>query len=330
MLASALFCASGGAADDRGSALLAVGIRQLEDGDFDEAVFTLDSAARHLAEQGNRPQDLALAYLHLGAAYVNLRHDEAAKGKFRAALELAPDLRPAADKFSPRVIKVFETQLLTKTAVQKRRGRKTALILGGLGASGLAGVAAATSKGGPIENRPPVASIATNPVGGVIVGITQMTFTANATDPDGDALSLSWDLGDGTRATESTVSHIYRTEGAFRVQLTATDGTGQSSRTETTVLSRGLTGIWGRDLSSPDARHFDCVQTGALFACTPRGASPFPNAYRGTIVHPRHLDMEIIDLTVNIARPCSGEVEANLDELRYQCPSAGSNSLRRE
>ena len=76
---------------------LVAGIRQVQDGDFDSAVFTLDTAVRRLAGQKHRRPELVQAYVYLGVAYVGLGHDSAARGKFRAALELYPSLRLEPD-----------------------------------------------------------------------------------------------------------------------------------------------------------------------------------------------------------------------------------------
>ena len=85
------------------------GIRQVEDGDYDDAIVTLDGAVRRLAADRSHPADLPQAYLYLGIAYVGKGHDAAAKAKFREALKQLKDLSLSADKFPPKVINVFET-----------------------------------------------------------------------------------------------------------------------------------------------------------------------------------------------------------------------------
>jgi hypothetical protein len=110
------------------------------------------------------------------------------------------------------------------------------------------GVALAVG-GSPPENRPPTATLSVSPTGQAISGITTMTLTASATDPDGDPLTFAWQLGDGGTASGSTVSHRYDAEGTFPVSLTVSDGRGASTTanatvTNATVTARSLSGNW--------------------------------------------------------------------------------------
>src|SRR5712691_9547586 len=68
------------ATQERGD--LEKGIRQVEGGEFEDAVITLDAAARQLATEGKRPKDLARAYTYLAIAYLELSQEQAAKAKF--------------------------------------------------------------------------------------------------------------------------------------------------------------------------------------------------------------------------------------------------------
>ncbi|HYR51425.1 MAG TPA: Ig-like domain-containing protein [Candidatus Dormibacteraeota bacterium] len=73
-------------------------------------------------------------------------------------------------------------------------------------------------------NRPPVAD-----AGGPYTGIagSPVTFTGSGSDPDGDAVTLSWDFdasnGITSEATGATATHTYLATGTFTVTLTATD-----------------------------------------------------------------------------------------------------------
>jgi hypothetical protein len=87
---------------------LAAGMRQVSEGDFEGAVLTLDAAARRLAADGTRKDDLVQAYVHLGIAFVALDQRSAARERFRLALALEPPLTLSPERYSPKVIGVFE------------------------------------------------------------------------------------------------------------------------------------------------------------------------------------------------------------------------------
>jgi hypothetical protein len=141
------------------------GIRQVEDGDYDPAIVTLDAAARRLAGDPGRARDLSQAYLYLGIAYIGKGHEAAAKAKFREAVAQIKDLTLSPDKFPPKVIDLFEaaraearaqatpapsaaaTPAAAAAASKKGGGGKTILIVGGLAAVG-GGVALAAGGGG--------------------------------------------------------------------------------------------------------------------------------------------------------------------------------------
>jgi len=84
------------------------GIQLVEDGDYDGAILTLDNAARRLAAEPAKVRELSQAYLYLGIAYLGKGHEAAAKAKFREAVSHIRDLSLSPDKFSPRVIDLFE------------------------------------------------------------------------------------------------------------------------------------------------------------------------------------------------------------------------------
>ncbi len=54
----------------------------------------------------------------------------------------------------------------------------------------------------------------------------EVTFTVQAADPDGDDLSYSWDLGDGTTGTGDLPPHVYSNPGKFIVFVAVADGKG--------------------------------------------------------------------------------------------------------
>ena len=87
---------------------VAKGIEQVEQGDYDAAIFTLDGAARRLSADPKKSRQLSEAYLYLGIAFLGKGHEAAAKAKFREAVKQIKDLSLSPDKFAPRVIDLVE------------------------------------------------------------------------------------------------------------------------------------------------------------------------------------------------------------------------------
>lgn len=232
------------------AAELATGIRQIKEGDFEAALVTLDAVVRQLQSEPEREQELAQAYLYLGSAYVGLGSETLARTKFRLALQSDPGLHPSPEEFSAKVRRIFEAAReaergaeLNQKAARKRRG-KGGLILLGVGGAAAAGLAVTLTH--ERDNTPPTAAIAFSPEGQAIKTVTNVTFTASGADADGDALSYSWRLGDGSAATGPSVSKIYPREGTFQVQLEVSDGLATTTAS-TSVTAGTLLGTWRLD-----------------------------------------------------------------------------------
>jgi Tfp pilus assembly protein PilF len=140
---------------------VAKGIQQVEQGDYDAAIFTLDSAARRLSADPKKSQELSEAYLYLGIAFLGKGHEAAAKAKFREAVKQIKDLTLSPDKFAPRVINLVEaakaeagaTAAGAKPATaaapaKKGGGSGKVLLIAGLGVAAAGGVALAAGGGG--------------------------------------------------------------------------------------------------------------------------------------------------------------------------------------
>ncbi len=84
------------------------GIRQTQIGDFENAVVTLDAAARRLAAAGGRSADLARAYVYLSIAYLGLSQEQKAKTQFLEALKTDSEMTIDEGEFPPRVLEFFE------------------------------------------------------------------------------------------------------------------------------------------------------------------------------------------------------------------------------
>lgn len=127
------------------------GIHEVDEGDYETAILTLDAAVRRLGGKPDRARDLGQAYLYLGIAYLGKGHETLAKAKFREALAQSTDLSLSPEKFAPRVLELFERAReeagRTSPGPTRKKGRKT-LVLVGVGGAAAAGIAVAASGGG--------------------------------------------------------------------------------------------------------------------------------------------------------------------------------------
>jgi len=133
------------------------GIKQVDDGEYDAAIFTLDTAARRLAANPAMVRELSQAYLYLGIAYVGKGQEAAARARFREALGQMKEMSLSPDKYPPKVINLFEAakeemakappRSAASPTKKKGGGGKTALIVLGVAAAG-GGVALAAGGGG--------------------------------------------------------------------------------------------------------------------------------------------------------------------------------------
>ncbi len=85
---------------------------------------------------------------------------------------------------------------------------------------------AVTVSGGTPTNTPPTASF----TGGPCTVNVDCQFTDTSTDLDGDALTWSWNFGDGTAVvTTQSPTHRFAVAGNYTVSLTVTDDQGAAS-----------------------------------------------------------------------------------------------------
>jgi glucose/arabinose dehydrogenase/PKD repeat protein len=78
------------------------------------------------------------------------------------------------------------------------------------------------------NNRAPQAKATASPSFGGVPLETTLDASAS-TDPDGDALSYTWQFGDGSQGTGKSVKHTYTKAGKYDVVLTVRDDKGASS-----------------------------------------------------------------------------------------------------
>ena len=87
-----------------------------------------------------------------------------------------------------------------------------------------------------ISNRPPAPAITSPAPNATFEAGVPVTFTGSATDPDGDAVTLAWDFGDGKSAAGATpAAHPFAAPGTYRVTLTARDTNGGSGIASITI-----------------------------------------------------------------------------------------------
>lgn len=151
---------------------LANGVRQAQEGDFENAVVTLDGVVRKLTGQPARAKDLARAYTYLSIAYLGLSQEQTAKAKFLEAWKADRDMNLNAREFPPRVLEFFEKTreeanlppptsaaspaprpAAMRSPEPKKKGSKTVPII--IGAAVLGGVGVAVAAGGGGGDDPP-------------------------------------------------------------------------------------------------------------------------------------------------------------------------------
>ena len=77
-------------------------------------------------------------------------------------------------------------------------------------------------------NSPPVSAFTSSTISGDIP-LTVSFDASGSSDPDGDAITYSWDFGDGSSDTGISPSHIFTAVGVFSVVLTVTDSRGAAT-----------------------------------------------------------------------------------------------------
>lgn len=145
---------AGAAAEDD----LALGIRQVREGDFEGAILTLDGVVRGLAGQASRRAELVQARVQLATAQLGLDQREPARSSLREALRLDPELRLSPESVSPKLVGLLaEVRKELQAAQPPARGSRTGLWLLGVGGA-TAGVVALASAGGSAGRTDPAVS----------------------------------------------------------------------------------------------------------------------------------------------------------------------------
>jgi hypothetical protein len=232
---------------------LALGIRQLEEGDYDAAIVTLDVVARRLAAVPDRRNALADAYIHLGIAFLGKGHEAAARSKFREALQQIRDLTLSPERFPPKVIDAFEAARAESgeratpppggppgpsSKAKGGVGKKVVLAVLGLGAAGGTAVALA---GGGAAAPGPVASPSSLPpaqgrvekYSGNLAAHENLSFPTQVTSGGTLDVLLTWSSPDAVLAMD------LHAPGSIVATSTRTGPT--SARLQAAVVPQGYT-----------------------------------------------------------------------------------------
>lgn len=85
----------------------------------------------------------------------------------------------------------------------------------------------------PVESAP-TASFSATPTSGSAPLNVQFTNTSTGNPAPSSYL---WEFGDGTTSTQTSPSHVYAANGSYTVKLTATNGFGSNTKTETGLIT---------------------------------------------------------------------------------------------
>jgi PKD repeat protein len=106
---------------------------------------------------------------------------------------------------------------------------------------------------------PPEPTISIHPTSG-LQEITSFTMNAQATDPDADPLTYTWDFGDGTSSDGPSVTKVYSRAGNFNVSVTVRDEK-ESASSSTTVNVASMSGTWTGNLEGRETTFFTWTLT---------------------------------------------------------------------
>jgi len=135
---------------------VANGVRQVQDGDFEGAVATLEAAIARLKGDAQRQRLWVQAEIQLAVAEVALDHTERAVQALAEALAVDPHLRLSPDAYSPKVLRALETARTQaghgpRASAGKSSGKTVLLV--GVGAA-VAGTAIALAAKGSGQTVP--------------------------------------------------------------------------------------------------------------------------------------------------------------------------------
>lgn len=165
--------------------------------------------------------------------------------------------------------------------------RKRVLAVAAALALGACGGGSSGSSPATPSNSPPSGNFSASP-NPALLAATVVSLSASATDPEGDAITYSWDFGDGATASGQNVTHVFTREGTLSVVLTMRDSKGAQTTASNSVTVRSLTGHW---VDSDPRYQVDLVQTGSTFtgSVSASGFGRVSNITNGVVSNPRSI-----------------------------------------
>lgn len=128
----------------------------------------------------------------------------------------------------------------------------------------------------PASNRnPTIASATASPAFGV-VGLSQLTLAASASDPDGDAVTYQWVIG-STTLTGANQTIAMPGDGPQTATLTVSDGKGGTATATAPFASGSMSGTW-------NYTYPQCNNGSVVLTITLQGSGTFSGT--GTLVGP--------------------------------------------
>lgn len=159
------------------------GMRQVQEGELQPGIATLEAVVRRLEHTAGAGHDVALAHVWIAIARLGLNQSNMARASMAAAVKADPRLTLGADEFPPQVVLLFDdvrTQAASTAAAPSpappaKKGGGKGLLIGGAVAVVGGGAALAAGGGGG---------------GSVTTTTVPVTTAAACTDPAASALPV--------------------------------------------------------------------------------------------------------------------------------------------
>jgi hypothetical protein len=150
-------------------------------------------------------------------------------------------------------------------------------------------------------------TIATEPEGGGIAGITAHAFSIKASPSGGTPpYNYLWNFGDGSTASGAAATHAYPAPGTFRAVLTVSDTRGVTATTEPlTIPVVVVTGSWKATINGAVEPKIDLTQSSSSVTASintvSSNSSPRIASGSGNVSHPRKLNVTLVFNTGGVA-----------------------------